>query len=174
MYPIRRGVPGNKHVIVETEVFHEKCVRAGQVGTSRTRSLEAELARLREALTQQRIQASRAHAELEEKLHNANRKRSDLEYIAERARTDQERSASDLRAVRSALEDVRHNMVVLVQERDAARQEAALHQTIQRSTAVAQPIAQVAVPLENKTAVPTPPTDDRDDTQIRFGLLELT
>src|SRR4029077_9476820 len=65
---------------------------------------------------------------------------------------------AELRATRNELQDVSFENAELVQERDAARREAALHQLLARQAPV------IATPA---------PADDRDPTEIRFSLLEL-
>jgi hypothetical protein len=155
--------------IVGTEVFHKACVRA--VGTERSRlnRVIAESEQVRGFLERQLAEALQHGASL---ANHAVR----LKEIVEEAHVKYQRLELQMSTLRSQNrflerqhEDSQlavHRLVSAVNiataQRDAAVNEAALHQTINRGA----PPRAVEVEREQ-------PVDDRDDAEQRFSLLEL-
>jgi hypothetical protein len=175
MRPIVKGATGpGAFILAGTEVFHRAC--AANVARSLRTRQEHEIVQLRGELAQLTIE--RDAREQEERIELARierdlrRAREDLR-AAQLARASSEAMLADrwidqrLIAERDAALEIRDRAI---RERDAARTEAALHQTIQGRT-VTPPVA--PQPLPQQILVVTPTSEDLDDSEIRFSLLEL-
>lgn len=197
---------GGAFVLHGTEVVHKVCIR----GLAQTRAikLEAAVAQLRTRTQADQIELARLRldyettltrvgeqvAELQRKLRD---KQSEIEqekgWIKEwRDRANRaERSATTIPdSVAAEIEQLRARVDALTIERDAARREAQLHQTIQgarptRSPDVfpsadvfpspRRPPTTPAAPPQQRPPPPPPPDPEPalDDSEARFSLLEL-
>lgn len=155
-----------------TEVVHRECV--GGLDRSIVNRQKVELIKLREVIAQHEIEVRRLQNDYDE----ANRERSaatrqlrDHDAMVLRARREvheaQAREATLQRALDAANDRAAaagRQVDAMRGERDAARREAQLHQTIQgapRST------------TSNTTEIPAPAVVTEDDAIVRFSLLEL-
>lgn len=156
-----------------SEVFHQECVRRHGTANSVLNRLKTKLAEL-ELFSVREIETIRQRASvLEDEVRTlrraADKSKGDREN-AQRAQQDLALRKIELDGVRSELRRAREAHKLLKEDfermaadRDAARREAALHQTLAGQHVVAHVQADV-------TAVGQ---DDRDATEIRFSLLEL-
>jgi len=142
-------IPGQKFRLEGSEVMHPHCVRTGRPTAMRRLVVDH--------ANDLRVQ-QRAMSQLGERLN-------DVESRATRVLLENREHERTIR-------DLRSQLAIARRERDAARSEAALHQTI-----AAAPAPTVAAPATHEVPsmaeVADPPRDRRDDTEIRFSLLEL-
>lgn len=106
-----------------------------------------------------------------------------MRELGERLRTIEQQTESTRRENRTherTIRDLRTQLATALRERDTARSEAALHQTIAAvpdAPPVAAPVAAPpAIPTASPNvsqATPAPAQDERDGSEIRFSLLEL-
>lgn len=148
---ITKGM-GNRVAIVGSEAFHQRCVRAGLVATSKQRRLEQMLRDAEARAETNRVMAREALDLLQREQEKTAEVRSLLD-ASRRSNTGNLARVHDLIARNAELE----------QERDAARREAALHQVIQATPA----------PRSDPPPVITTPEEEVDGTKKRFEMLEL-
>lgn len=147
-----------KWKISGTEVFHEACVVAYGTAGSLSHRQQRQIADLRADI-------ERLRYEVESEKHKAAHERANAKRIAdERDRQGNElgQALVDVRAYRLRMEEARRDRDEATAQRDAARREAQLHQTIQGAPAAPAPIS-----------TPEVAKDERDATEVRYSLMEL-
>lgn len=157
--------------IVGTEVFHKACVRA--VGTERSRlnRVIAESEQVRGFLERQLAEAQQHAVSMAAHAQRFKDVGEDLMKVAQQAKNEltlaKSRNVFLERQYDQAQLEI-NNMAlqrnIAIAERDAAINEAALHQTINRGAPPRAAVQEVAR---------TEPVDERDDAEQRFSLLEL-
>lgn len=141
-----------------TEVFHEACVMAYGTTGSLSNKQQRQLGELR-------AETERLRYEVEHEKHKTAHERAVSKRIADERDRDANglgQALVDLRTLRGRLDEARRDRDEVTAQRDAARREVLLHQTIQATPAAPAPIS-----------TPEVAKDDRDSTEVRFSLLEL-
>lgn len=157
---------GERFVLSRTEVFHARCVTA--IARSMRAKLEQEVIRLGHDVSQLADDQRR----LTETANAASRRADSVSRLLERER---EEGAAKFRASERAKDAAIRDRDIsraradqLETERDAARRELA----VMRQYGTATTPAPAATPAPAPTAV-EPAKDQRDDSEIRFSLLEI-
>lgn len=158
--------------IAGSEVFHRACIRAhgtaqGALQRARAEALAADQGR-HAAAVQHQQELERVNSTVRD-LKDENR---GLRRELEQARRENAQQAVTVLAQKSELYEARTDVVRLERElaeakrqAEAARSEAALHQTIQRSRPMSP--QRETVPLVQAEV------DERDPTEVRMSLLDL-
>lgn len=146
---------GDKFVLSGTEVFHRRC--AGNIDRSIGQRQKQEIIRLRAEVARERADAAKFKIDAQEEKNTAERFIDRL-HQSEGAHSSTARQLEAERVQNRALSAARSQAQ---RELDTARAE------IQRLQIAALERATSAIPE------PVKPKDTRDDTEIRFSLLEL-
>lgn len=155
-------VEREKFVLAGTEVFHARCALA----TGTTQSVKAKL-------DQTIVELTRETAMLRVQLAASRRDAEKAVEISGRIANERDKADAAERSWRRRLDDARAERDRFAYERDKALEDlAVIRQRLGSAPLVTQPPTSVpATPVA--AATPEPAKDERDDTEIRFSLLEL-
>jgi hypothetical protein len=174
-------VKGDPFVLVGTEGMHRRC--ALLAGHSVLRRTRAEVERLRRELENSQRDLSVTRNDLDNARHSLRSEISERTRAMEREHRAKERAhrAEQLaehqdRDHARELARMAGNVREALRERDVARNEAALHQTIQGQPVDVQGRTSSAMTSAQPAALPAqdlPSSQNEDTSAIRFSLLEL-
>lgn len=156
---------GGGFVLVGCEVVHKSQFCLSRAGETKNAKLAAKLAETKRELeyTEEDLGAIR------QQLQRAARAGEEAMAAINRVRHDEAQRERDLFDYKRRLNVTTIERDNAIEERDAARREAALHQMLAR-----EPHAPAATSTTPPPApAPEPQTDEKDASEIRFSLLEL-
>jgi len=154
-----------------SEVFHKACIRthgtaSSELNRAKTKALTADQTRHADAVVHQQVLERRDAIIRDLNAENRELRAENLKLEMElaRQRLTVVAQRAEITEAEGNVQDAERERDQAIAARDAAIREAALHQTIQRSSPVSSQRDMVTVPVE---------VDDRDPTEVRFSLLDL-